>query len=75
MYTLQGKYNRANIMLPEGELAEESATGQIYDVLNHPAFQKIYIAFMPDLHAGAGCTIGFTSTMNKYIIPKIVGVN
>lgn len=75
MYTLQGKYNKANIMLPEGELADEESTKQIYSILNHPAFKGMYIVFMPDLHAGAGCTIGFTATLNDYLIPNIVGVD
>ena len=75
MYTIKGKYNSANIMLPEGQFADDVTTKQIYSFLNHPAFQDTYIVLMPDLHAGAGSCIGFTMKLNDYVIPNIVGVD
>jgi len=74
MFTIKGKYNSANIMLPNGTL-DETTTKQIYGFLNNPAFGNTYIAVMPDCHFGAGACIGYTQKMNGYIIPNIVGVD
>lgn len=30
---------------------------------------------MPDVHAGAGCVIGFTADLGEKVIPNIVGVD
>lgn len=30
---------------------------------------------MPDVHAGAGCVIGFTADLGDKVIPNIVGVD
>lgn len=30
---------------------------------------------MPDVHAGAGCTIGTTMTIKNKIVPNLVGVD
>ena len=30
---------------------------------------------MPDIHAGAGCTIGTTMTLGKKVVPNLVGVD
>jgi RNA-splicing ligase RtcB len=54
---------------------DEATMSQIYTFLNHPAFAHTYIAIMPDCHAGAGAVIGFTSKLNEYIIPNVVGVD
>jgi RNA-splicing ligase RtcB len=73
MFTLRGKYTSAHIMTDQG--VEQEATSQIYNVLNHPAFKGTYISIMPDVHAGAGCVIGYTQTMNNYIVANLVGVD
>ena len=75
MYTIKGKYNFANIMLPDGDMLDEMTTQQIYNILNHPAFANTYIAIMPDAHAGKGSPIGFTMKANGYIIPNVVSVD
>jgi len=72
MFTLTGKYNSATIMIDN---VEATAQGQILSFLNHPAFENTKIVIMPDTHAGAGAVIGFTSTLNDFIIPNIVGVD
>lgn len=72
MLTLKGKYNSANIFI---DLIDEVTQKQIQSMLSHPAFGNSYIAIMPDTHAGKGSVIGFTMSMNKYIIPNIVGVD
>lgn len=72
MLTLTGKYNRANVMIDD---IDDTTRDQILGFLNHPAFKGSYIAIMPDCHAGKGAVVGFTMTMNDYIIPNIIGVD
>jgi len=69
----RGKYNSANVMLSDAP--DETTVKQIYGFLNHPAFKGGYIAIMPDCHAVKGSCIGFTMTLNDYIIPAVVGVD
>ena len=54
---------------------EESAISQLYGFLNHPAADGMKVRIMPDIHAGSGCVIGFTSTFNDKVIPNLVGVD
>lgn len=54
---------------------EQAAISQIYRFLNHPAFEGLKIRIMPDVHAGAGAVIGFTSTIGDKIIPNVIGVD
>lgn len=75
MFTIKGKYNFANVMLPDEGSIDDETKKQIYGFLNHPAFANSYIAVMPDCHAGNGACIGFTMKMNEYVIPNIVGVD
>jgi RNA-splicing ligase RtcB len=69
---MQGRYNKANIMIDE---IDEVTRNQIQTFLNHPAFGNTYIAIMPDCHAGKGAVIGFTMKLNDYVIPNIIGVD
>lgn len=73
MFTLEGRYNSANILVDGG--IDDATSSQIYTFLNHPAFKGGYIAIMPDCHAGKGSCVGFTMQMNDYIIPNICGVD
>lgn len=57
------------------EDVEETALKQIEEIKNHPAFVDQKIRIMPDVHAGKGCVIGFTSTYSDKIVPNIVGVD
>ena len=34
-----------------------------------------HIRIMPDVHAGAGCVIGFTAKLTEYIVPNLIGVD
>ena len=54
---------------------EEEALNQINTLLEQPMFADSKIRIMPDVHAGKGCTIGFTSTYDDKIIPNLVGVD
>ena len=72
MFTIEGKFNSAKIMI---DSVDQETMSQIYSFLNHPAFADGQIVIMPDTHAGAGAVIGFTMPLNDYIIPNIVGVD
>ena len=54
---------------------EPVALNQIYTLLAQPSFSNEKIRIMPDAHAGAGCVVGFTSTMSDKIIPNLIGVD
>ncbi|MDE6556942.1 MAG: RtcB family protein, partial [Duncaniella sp.] len=54
---------------------EEAALGQINRLLSVDVFSDSKIRIMPDVHAGAGCVIGFTGDLGDKVIPNIVGVD
>ena len=54
---------------------ETTAIEQIERLLTIPAFSGCKIRIMPDVHAGAGCVIGFTGDLGDKVIPNIVGVD
>ncbi|MFI8709125.1 RtcB family protein [Bacillus sp. NPDC077411] len=72
MLNLQGKYNEAKVFTNH---VEESAMGQIIDLCNQEFVKDSKIRIMPDTHAGAGCTIGTTMTIQDKIVPNLVGVD
>lgn len=57
------------------ENIEPQALNQIYTLIKQPAFQECKVRIMPDVHAGAGCVIGFTADLGDKVIPNIVGVD
>ena len=72
MLEVQGKYASAKIF---AEIAEESAVTQILALCNQPVSEGAKIRIMPDVHTGAGCTIGTTMTVTNTAIPNLVGVD
>lgn len=54
---------------------ETTAIEQIERLLTIPAFGGCKIRVMPDVHAGAGCVIGFTGDLGDKVIHNIVGVD
>ena len=72
MLKLQGKYNEAKVFTTN---VEETAAGQIIDLCNQEFVKDSKIRIMPDTHAGAGCTIGTTMTIQDKIVPNLVGVD
>ena len=54
---------------------EATAIEQIERLLAIPVFSNCKIRIMPDVHAGAGCVIGFTGDLGDKVIPNIVGVD
>lgn len=72
MITIQGSYNTAVCYTPELEALAEN---QIRAVRDRPEFAGCKIRIMPDVHAGKGCTIGTTMTIQDKIVPGMVGVD
>lgn len=54
---------------------EANALEQINTLLSIDVFADKKIRIMPDVHAGAGCVIGFTGDLGDKVIPNIVGVD
>ncbi len=54
---------------------EATAEAQIRTFLDCPAFTGCQIRVMPDVHAGAGAVIGFTSTLGPGVCPNVIGVD
>ncbi|MBR1528144.1 MAG: RtcB family protein [Oscillospiraceae bacterium] len=72
MFEIRGKYNTAKVYT---DYADEASVAQIMELCNQPMSQNSQIRIMPDVHAGAGCTIGTTMTITDKIIPNLVGVD
>lgn len=54
---------------------EQEATEQIEKLSRHPVSDGSKVRIMPDVHAGAGCTIGTTMTIHDRVCPNLVGVD
>lgn len=61
-------------VIVHADIVEQSALEQIELAASQPAFRE-RIVIMPDVHAGAGCVIGFTGKFAGSVIPNIVGVD
>lgn len=72
MFEIRGKYNTAKVYT---EKIEESAISQIYELCNQEFAKDSKIRIMPDVHTGAGCTIGTTMTIQDKVVPNLVGVD
>lgn len=72
MIEIKGSVNTAKVFTDN---IEDTAKEQIETLLNQPFVEGSKIRFMPDVHAGAGCVIGTTMTVNGKICPNIVGVD
>lgn len=57
------------------ENVEPKALNQICTLIKQTAFADCKVRIMPDVHAGAGCVIGFTADLGDKVIPNIVGVD
>ena len=72
MIELQGRYNTAKIFT---DAIDEESIRQVQTLLDQPFCEGERIRMMPDIHAGAGCTIGTTMTVTDKIVPNLVGVD
>lgn len=72
MIILNGKYAEAKIYT---DIVDEASVSQIISLLNQPMCRGSSVRIMPDVHAGAGCTIGTTMTITDKAVPNLVGVD
>ncbi|QOR34275.1 RtcB family protein [Clostridium sp. 'deep sea'] len=54
---------------------DAKAQQQISTFVSQKAFKGSHVRIMPDVHAGAGCVIGFTAKLIDKVVPNIVGVD
>ena len=72
MLTIQGKVNTA---VCYATVIEDMAIEQIRRMCDYALTEGSRIRIMPDVHAGAGCTVGTTMTVTDKACPNIVGVD
>ena len=72
MIEIKGAYTNAIVYT---DVVEDTALDQIKTLCDQSFVEGCKIRIMPDVHAGAGCVIGFTADLNQRVIPNIVGVD
>lgn len=72
MFEINGKYNIAKVFTDN---IDNTTISQIINLLNQPFVTDSKIRIMPDCHAGAGCVIGTTMTIQDKVVPNLVGVD
>lgn len=72
MLELRGKFATAKVFT---DVVDEASISQVITLLNQPYVNGSRVRMMPDIHAGAGCTIGTTMTISDKICPNLVGVD
>ena len=66
---------KVNTAICYARVVEDEAIEQIRRMCNYIITEGSRIRIMPDVHAGKGCTIGTTMTINDKAVPNIVGVD
>lgn len=69
---IRGTYNTAKVFT---DTLESTAQAQICTLCDQTFVADSKIRIMPDVHAGAGCTIGTTMTITDKVVPNLVGVD
>jgi len=69
---IEGRFNTAKVFT---DVIDDESIRQIKELLNQEFFSDSKIRLMPDVHAGAGCTIGTTMTIKDKIVANLVGVD
>ena len=72
MIELKGKYGTAKVFT---DVVDQASLSQVITLLDQPFVEGSRVRMMPDIHAGAGCTIGTTMTIKDAIVPNLVGVD
>lgn len=72
MIEIKGKFNTAKVFT---DIVEEGAVAQIQELCDQEFTINSRIRIMPDVHEGAGCTIGTTMTITDKVVPNLVGVD
>lgn len=69
---IKGKFNTA---IAYAKVIEDGAVEQIRRMCDYEFTSGSKIRIMPDVHEGAGCTIGTTMTIKDKVVPNLVGVD
>ena len=69
---IKGTYNSATVFTDN---IGQNCIDQIKTLVNCQAFADAKIKIMPDCHAGVGCVVGYTQTIQNKIVPNLVGVD
>lgn len=72
MIEVNGKFNSAKIYT---DVVDDASIAQVITLCNQEFTAGSCIRLMPDIHAGAGCTIGTTMTITDKVVPNLVGVD
>ena len=72
MIEIKGRYNEAKIFT---DVVDIASIAQVQELCNQEFTTGSRIRFMPDIHAGVGCTIGTTMTIKDKAVPNLVGVD
>ena len=72
MKEIIGQKNSAKVFIDK---IDELSETQILTLCNQDFVKESKIRIMPDVHAGAGCTIGTTMTIKDKVVPNLVGVD
>lgn len=67
-----GKYNTAKIFT---DVVDDASIAQVKELCDQEFCTGSRIRLMPDIHAGAGCTVGTTMTIKDKVVPNLVGVD
>ena len=69
MTVFNGKYATAKVFT---NVVDEESISQVINLANQKFAIDSQIRMMPDIHAGAGCTIGTTMTIKDKVVPNLV---
>lgn len=69
---IKGKFNTA---IAYAKVIENDAIEQLRRMCDYEFTAGSKIRIMPDVHVGAGCTIGTTMTVTDKVVPNVVGVD
>lgn len=72
MLEVSGRYNSAKIFT---DTVDQASIAQVILLCSQEFTQGSRIRMMPDIHAGAGCTVGTTMTIRDKVVPNLVGVD
>lgn len=72
MFEIKGSVGSA---ICYAKVVEDEAIEQIKRMCDYELTKDSKIRIMPDVHAGAGCTIGTTMTITDKVCPNVVGVD
>src|SRR5574344_1131286 len=73
MKAIQNKIGKETVIY--AETFEAEAMEQVVKMANFEPYQNETIRIMPDAHAGKGCTVGTTMTIDNKVTPNLVGVD